>query len=315
MAEAPPIEDRVRAEGLLAPGRAVVVLLSGGGDSVCLLDVAVRVCGAGAVRALHVDYGLRDDSAEDAALCAALCERLGVPLAVERAPQPPSPGNVQAWARELRYAAARRLAAGADVATGHTASDQAETILYRLASSPSRRALLGMAARSGQVVRPLLSATREEARAHCRRRGLPYRDDPTNADERFARARVRHGLLPALRAVHPAAEANVVRAARLLRDEAAVLDALVDEALGGGDAIELARLRALPPALARLVVVRLAEDAAGRLVPRAGARTEDILALDAGRPWTALDLGDGVRAVVERGVLRMRATAPGATAT
>lgn len=314
MSDAPALEERVRGEGLLAAGRPVVVLLSGGGDSVCLLDLAARVCGAGAVRAVHLDYGLRPDSGADAALCAELCGRLGVELVVERAPAPPDAGNLQAWARELRYAAARRLAApgGADVATGHTASDQAETVLYRLASSPSRRALLGMAARSGDVVRPLLSTTRAEARAHCRAHDLPFRDDPTNADERFARNRVRHRLLAALREVHPAAEANVVRSAQLLRAEAAVLDALVDETLGGRAEVELERLRALPVALARLVVVRLAEDAAGRLVPRAGARTEEVLALDAARPWTALDLGDGVRAVVEHGVLRMTA-APGAS--
>ncbi|WP_206677938.1 hypothetical protein, partial [Salmonella enterica] len=86
-----------------------------------------------------------------------------------------------------------------------------------------------------------------------------------NEDPRFARARVRAGLGPALRAVHPAAEANVVRTAELLRDEAEVLDAVVAEALGGEDRIALARLAGLPRALARLVVRRLAEDATGTL--------------------------------------------------
>lgn len=306
MPEAPPLEERVRAEGLLTPGRPVVAMVSGGRDSVCLLDVAVRVAGADAVSALHVDYGLREGSSEDAALCGALCERLGVELTVEQAGAPPG-GNLQAWARELRYGRARELAAArdADIAAGHTATDQAETVLYRLASSPGRRALLGMAPRSGRLVRPLLSSTREETEAWCRAHGLAFHDDPTNAGDRFARGRVREGLLPALRAVHPAAEANVVRSAQLLRDEAAVLDEAVRTALGGRDEVALERLRGLPIALARLVVVRLAEDAGGRLVPRAASRTEEILALDDGRTWTALDLGDGVRAVVRHGVLRM----------
>jgi len=101
---------------------------------------------------------------------------------------------------------------------------------------------------------------------------------------------VRGGLVPALRSLHPAAERNVVRTAQLLADEAAVLDEVVRAALHGRDEVGLERLRALPIALARLVVVRLAEDAAGRLVPRAASRTEEILALDPGRPWTALDL-------------------------
>jgi tRNA(Ile)-lysidine synthase len=305
---------RVRDEGLLRPGKPVVVLLSGGRDSVCLLDVAVRICGAGAVSALHVDYGLRAESADDAAFCEALCERLGVALEVQRPEREggPGSGNLQAWAREWRYGRATELASerDADVAAGHTATDQAETVLYRLASSPGRRALLGMAPRSGRLVRPLLGVTREETAAWCRSRGLDWRDDVTNETDRYARGRVRHGLLPALSAVHPGAEANVVRTAELLRDEAAVLDEVMRSALAGRDRIALSRLRGLPIALARLIVVRLAEDAAGRLVPRAASRTEEILALDDARAWTALDVGDGVRAVVERGVLRMERQHP-----
>ena len=285
------------------------MLLSGGRDSVCLLGVAAEVAGAGAATALHVDYGLRPGSAGDAALCRDVCARLGVALEVVAAPPAPAGGgNLQAWAREVRYARADALARerDADVAAGHTATDQAETVLYRLASSPGRRALLGMAPRSGRLVRPLLAVTREETAAWCGARGLPWAEDATNADPRFARNRVRAALVPALRAVHPAAEANIVRTAELLRDEAAVLDAAVGEVLDeDGTAVALARLRALPIALARLVVVRLAEDAAGALVPRAASRTEEILALDPDRPWTALDIGDGVRAVVEGGVLRM----------
>ena len=296
------LEELIRAQGLLAPGRPVLVLLSGGRDSVCLLDAAVRI--SGDVRALHVDYGLRPDAAHDAAFCAELCARLGVPLQTVAGGPAPVSGNLQAWARERRYAAAEAAFDG-DIATGHTASDQAETILYRLAAAPSRRALLGMAPRAGRRIRPLLSLTRAQTEAWCRDAGLAFRDDPSNADPRFARNRVRAALLPALREVHPAAEANVVRAAEVLRAEGEVLDQLVDEALQAPPT--LARLRAMPLALARLVVVRLAEDAAGALVPRAAARTEEILALDDRRVRTALDVGDGVRAVVEGGVLRFEA--------
>ncbi len=104
------------------------------------------------MRALHVNYGLRADARADERHCAALCARLEVPLEVER-PRTPAdgPGNLQAWARDVRYAAAARLAAaaGARVAVGHTASDQVETIVYRLAASPGRRALIGMPDRRG----------------------------------------------------------------------------------------------------------------------------------------------------------------------
>jgi tRNA(Ile)-lysidine synthase len=300
--------ERVRATGLLADGRPVLVLLSGGRDSVCLLDCAVTLSGAGAVSALHVNYGLRAEADGDEAHCRALCERLGVALTVRRATVPEAPGNLQAWARDVRLGAAGRLAltSGALVATGHTATDQAETVLYRLASSPGRRALLGMPPREGRLVHPLLGITRDETAGHCRARDLRWREDASNDDPRFARNRIRADLVPALQAVHPAAERNVVRTAELLRDEAAVLDDVVATALAGSDRIAVEHLALLPRALARLVVRRLAEDAAGRLCARAPGRLDDILGLGDG----ALDVGDGVRAVVEAGMLRMVPTPP-----
>ncbi|MFL5845409.1 MAG: tRNA lysidine(34) synthetase TilS [Solirubrobacteraceae bacterium] len=297
--------ERVRATGLLPEGGPVVVLLSGGRDSVCLLDVAARI--GGDVVALHVNYGLRDEADGDEAACRRLCARLAVPLEVVRAGAPA--GNVQAWARELRYAEGGALAArhGALLAAGHTETDQAETILYRLASSPSRRALLGMKAADGGLVRPLLGATREETRSHCLTRGLGWVDDAGNDTGAYARGRVRGGLVPALEAIHPAAQRNVVRAAQLLREEAEVLDEVVDTALAGRDHVTLGHLRILPPALGRLVLRRLAEDAVGGFCPRVSARFEEVCELD---DHAMLDLGDGARAVVRRGVLRFERTPP-----
>jgi tRNA(Ile)-lysidine synthase len=299
---------RVRDEGLLAPDRPLVAMLSGGRDSVCLLDLSVRLLGAGSVTAVHVNYGLRDDSDADQAHCAELCERLGVTLETDSPRRPEGPGNLQSWARDTRYAAAARIALGRDalIATGHTADDQVETILYRLASSPSRRALLGMKQRDGSLVRPLLDFTRKQTTAYCEERGLAWRDDPTNAGESYARNRVRHRLAPALAEIHPAAARNVLRTAELLRDEAEVLDSLVDAELDANGSergtIELSRLAELPAPLRRLVVQRLADRAAGRPVPGAANHAEEVAALR--RTGKAmLDLGGGVRAVVERGVL------------
>jgi tRNA(Ile)-lysidine synthase len=302
--------ERVLAGGLLAPGTAVVAMLSGGRDSVCMLDLAVRAVGSDRVTALHVNYGLRDDSDEDQRHCTALCESLGAELAVELPQRPEGPGNLQAWARDTRYAAAAGLAMprGATIVTGHTADDQVETILYRLASSPSRRALLGMRPHDGSLARPLLGFTRVDTTAYCEQRGLAWRDDSSNAEPAYARNRVRHGLLPELAKIHPAAAANVLKTAALLRDEAEVLDALVDaEVDGSGDSrrgtIALERLAELPPALRRLVLQRLADGAAGRPVPGAARFAEQVTGLR--RTGTArLDLGGGVRAVVEAGVLR-----------
>jgi len=332
------VREAVRAGGLLASGEPLIVLLSGGRDSVCLLDVALALQPPQTVTALHLNYGLRDGAGADERHCALLCERLGVALRVVRADRQSTAqsaarretgagegtlpagrqegGNVQAWAREERYRAACELARELDsagrvpVASGHTASDQVETILYRLAASPGRRALLGMApsdrTRFGQrLIRPLLGITREQTTAYCRQRELGWCEDESNLDPTYARARVRGDLVPALRAVHPAAESNVLRTAALLREEAAVLEELVQEQLDGARRVALERLGAMPAALARLVVVRLAEEAAGTFVPQAGGRVDELLALARRGGRAELHLGGGAGAVIESGYLRV----------
>jgi tRNA(Ile)-lysidine synthase len=306
---APDLLARVEAGGLISPPRPLVAMLSGGRDSVCMLDLAVRARGPGVVTVLHVDYGLRPASHDDADFCASLCGDLGVELVTERPVRPETRGNLQAWARDVRYAAAARLAEARDatIVTGHTADDQVETILYRLASSPSRRALLGMKERDGRLARPLLGTTREEVTAYDEARGLAWREDASNEEEGYARNRVRHGLLPELAAIHPAAVQNVLRTAALLRDEAEVLDRLVAAELdGSGDAprarIAHVRFAALPPALRRLVLQRLADAAAGRPVAGAARFADQVAGLSRG--GSRLDLGDGVQAVLESGVLR-----------
>jgi tRNA(Ile)-lysidine synthase len=270
----------------------VVVLFSGGRDSTCLLDLAVRR--AGPVTALHVNYALRAEADEDEAHCAAMCERLGVPLRVHHPGAPR--GNVQAWAREVRYAQAERL--DGLIAVGHTATDQAETVLYRLIASPGRRGLLGMPARAGRVIRPLLAMTRAQTAAYCRERGLEWREDATNAAT--ARGRIRELL-----DLHPAAEANVARTLAQLRDEAEVLDLAVDAASD-------ADLATLPPALARLVLQRMAGDVA------IGAHADAILALARKGGTASLDLPGGLRATSEYGrvtIERPSAVEPPAPAT
>jgi tRNA(Ile)-lysidine synthase len=323
--------EQVRARGLIVPGRPLIVMYSGGRDSTCLLDVAVRIAGREAVRALHVEYGLRASAAADARHCEAICAELGVALAVRHPRHRPADGNVQAWARRERYGAAAELAAELDrarpsevgesptaaIAAGHTASDQAETILYRLASSPSRRALLGMRPRTPAgpgrpaLLRPLLVATREQTTAHCRTRGLRYRDDESNDSPAYARGRIRGELLPAFERVHPAAVANLAAAAEILADEAAVLDELVDAVLAreAAGTVSLEVLRAQPPALRRLIVQRLADGAAGEPAAGVARRAEEVAALPA-HGTASLHLPHGVRASVRAGVVRFDLTPP-----
>jgi tRNA(Ile)-lysidine synthase len=310
--------SRVRADGLLERGRPIVVMYSGGRDSTCLLDVAVRIAGADVVGAVHTNYGLRAAADADERHCAELCERLGVQLDVRRPVRPEGAtsiadgrraGNFQAWARDQRYGAAAELALArnADVAAGHTRSDQVETILYRLASSPSRRALLGMRAHDGRLIRPLLPFTREETANYCRERGLRWRDDESNESSAYARNRIRHELVPALERAHPAAQANVLALAEILRAEGDVLDELVASILDGHDEISLEQLRGLAPALRRLVVQRLADGAAGEPAAGVARRADEIAALSE-HGSASLDLPHGVRATARDGTVRFGRT-------
>jgi tRNA(Ile)-lysidine synthase len=293
-----------QASGLIRQGEPLVVLLSGGADSVCLLDCALRL--GAQVHVLHVNYGLRPGSDADEQFCRLLCDRMGADIVVERVTL--GEGNLQAEARRVRYELAERLALehACDFAAAHTASDQAETVLYRLAVSPGSRALLGMAPRRGRLVRPLLEAARDDTRTYCQERGLTWRDDPTNEDPRFARSRLRHEVLPVLRALSPAAEQTIAETSFLLRDERAVLERTADEAIDRlGIPTPLAALRAEPRGLARTVLVRLAERAAQAPVALSRSDCAAILGL-ADEGTQALDLGGGLRAVAEYGELRFQ---------
>jgi tRNA(Ile)-lysidine synthase len=303
---------RVAATGLIEPGSPVVVMLSGGRDSVCLLDVAVELASHEHVRALHINYGLRgEESDADEEACARLCAELDVRLTTKAVQRPSGSGNMHAWARDARYAIGAELSqqSGGKLAAAHTVDDQLETVLYRLATSPGRRALLGMPERSGALIRPLLAAkvTRRETTAWCSDRGLSWRDDQSNEDHAYARTRVRESLLPAFLSVDERAAGALLQTTELLRAEADALDEMVGEVLGDStDQIERDRLRSLPTAIGRLVLRRMAESATGRSCPRVASRLPDVLALSAG----SLDLGDGARVTVQSRDIRMSRTPP-----
>jgi tRNA(Ile)-lysidine synthase len=190
------IAEHIRRHDLVPANGEVVCLVSGGPDSTCLWhalgDLGYRVS------ALHVNHRLRGaESEEDARFCREV-------LGADVVDAPPTEGGSEAELRELRYAvAADRLRA-----TGHTASDQVETILYRLATSGTTTGI--RVKREDGVVRPLLTVWRAETEAYCEAEGLPYRLDRSNDDT--VRGLIRREVVPALRQIHPAAEENVLRA-------------------------------------------------------------------------------------------------------
>lgn len=292
--------EAVRDSGLIRAGEPLLVMLSGGADSVCLLDCAVTL--GARVSALHVNYGLREESDADAQHCRRLCEALGVPLTVERVSLPEG-GNLQAEARDRRYALAERHAPpGSDYAAAHTASDQAETVLYRLVSSSGARAIRAMRPAAGGIVRPLLCATAEDTRAWCAEHGIEPREDRTNADERLRRNLIRREVMPALTRVHPGAERNLARSAELLGE----LDELLRELAGEHvePHIALADLDDMPRALRVLVLREAAERAAGRPLRLPRALTAKLEAMAERRKGVErLSLGRDIEAVRDRATL------------
>jgi tRNA(Ile)-lysidine synthase len=305
------LESRVaahcRRNGLLPPGAPVLAMVSGGADSICLMHLLAELHD-GPVGALTVDHGLRPGSREQAAAVVAAARALGLAAHLAAPALAPGPG-LQERARDARLAAARRVAREggyARIATGHTASDQAETVLFRLARGTGRTGALGMAARRDDLVRPLLCLTGAETRAWCRERGIAVVRDPANEDPAYARARVRAGLLPALAEVHPGAEANVAAFAERLRDEGELLGPLLDAArarAAGGDGLSAAALASEPPAMRRLLIRRLIAEAG---LPAGAAAAEPVaraLALLDGPPGGIADLGRGAIAALEGGRL------------
>lgn len=204
------IEEHIRRHELIERGGEVTCLVSGGADSTCLWH-ALRALGY-RVSAVHVNHRLRGaESDVDAAFCR---ETFGAE--VIEAPR----GRTEAELRDLRY---RLTADRGTRATGHTASDQVETVLYRLVASRSTRGI--KLRREDGVVRPLLSVWREEADAYCAANGLATRTDSTNPDT--LRGLIRTEILPLLRRLHPAAEENILR----LADERPRLPRAMEETL------------------------------------------------------------------------------------
>lgn len=263
MVEQGRLADRVRE---LVGDRTAVVALSGGADSALLLKLAVD---AGIpTRAVHVHHGQPgSDELERAA--GAVAAHLAVPLVVIRVEVPAS-GSFETAARAARYPALHgELTEGDVLLVGHTADDQAETVLMRLARGSGPSGAAGMRGVQGRIVRPLLEYSGSDVRKQAEDAGLPFVDDPANVDHRHTRVVVRTEILPALERVQPGAGAALARHARL----AAELDDAVDSWAAAAlqhDRLSMAVYRASDQLLRRRAL-RLLAQRAGRLAPGEGA--------------------------------------------
>jgi tRNA(Ile)-lysidine synthase len=218
------------AEDLLGPcmvaeGTPIVAACSGGADSCALVAGLTRLSDRWPLSSVvFVDHGLRDSRIE--ALAAKnMAERAGLTLTVRRLELPAS-GNLQSEARLARYRALHEVAGNdAVIATGHTMTDQAETVLQRLTRGAGLRGLAGIRPREGALVRPMLRISREETRALR----LPFVDDPSNESDAYQRNRIRHHVLPLLREENPKVDAAIALTATQAQGELALIDAILEQ--------------------------------------------------------------------------------------
>lgn len=288
---------------LIPDGATVLVAVSGGLDSVVLLDLLRGLADNMSLRLVvgHFDHRMRDGSAADAHWVRGLCRAWDLPFSRGEAAVPP---RSEAEARRQRYQflhGAAQEAGAARIAVAHHADDQAETVLFRLARGTGLGGLAGMAARRGSIVRPLLPFRRARLVAWATERGLRHRSDPSNLDLRFARNRIRHVALPALERVRPGTVASILR----LADEAAraeeawnqVTDELLEDlAITAPDgSIQLAREGLL--GYHRHIRARLVRRAFGRLgrMPGRAGTLAALAFITSGASGGAIELAGGLR--------------------
>ena len=307
--------------GAPGAGQTVIAGLSGGPDSVAMLDALLSFAPSRGFRvvAAHLDHGLRPGAKPDAEFCRELCDRLGVRLRVGFADVAARArrdgGGIEEAAREERYAFLRGVKeeeGAVAIAVAHTRDDQAETLLLRLLRGAGRRGLAAMRERSGDRWRPLLRASRTDVLDHLRARDLPSREDPTNADPSFARNRVRAELLPYLESrLNPSARETLARAATVLAEEDDLLAELADAlwtrlARRDAAAVLLDRevLGSAPRALG-LRALRRALEETGGLKGVGHGHVEKLLGFAAGVSGRRLPLPGGREAFVRFGQIRI----------
>ncbi|MFO7706113.1 MAG: tRNA lysidine(34) synthetase TilS [Halopseudomonas sp.] len=286
---------------VMLAGSSGIVAFSGGPDSLCLLGVLAElagVCGWSALRAVHVDHGLRAASAAEAQQAQSLAQQLGVPCEVVRLSSRPARENLQQWARQQRMAAlvaAARATSSSWIATGHTADDQAETVLMRIVRGTGTAGLGAMAlARPLEgglwLLRPLLDARRWQVGAWLAGSNLCPVSDPSNASPAYLRNRLRAGVLPQLERDNPAVVAALCRLAATCREEHEALAAVATDAWCRSrhreQGLDVAALGRLPAGLLHRVLRREVEAVAGPQRARTLARQHllDLASLALGPP-------------------------------
>lgn len=257
----------LRENDLIPPGAHVTCAVSGGPDSMCMLWALYRAREALGISlaCAHFDHGLRQNSAADAAFVREFCEKYDIPFLCGRGSvtQQALPGeSAELAARRLRYAFLDACAPTGLIATAHTADDNLETVLLRLTRGTSLRGLGGIPVKQGRIIRPILFATRSQVLEYLAAEGVAHRTDETNDTDFCPRNRIRHHVIPALRAENPVLAQRTAALCRTLRAEDAYLSRLAEAALDSCRAESgwsCSKLRALDPVLRRRALFAIAQ--------------------------------------------------------
>jgi tRNA(Ile)-lysidine synthase len=302
---------------MFEPGSRVLVAVSGGPDSLCLLHSLVRLRRLLKIDPLcfHFDHRLRQGSERDAAYVRGQAKRLNVLFYLRAATSAPMRGeSVEAWAHIARYQALTEVleeVEGGVAAVGHTADDQAETVLLALLRGGGLEAISGMKPVNGPIVRPLLETSRQETGAFCKALGLRPRRDPMNEDPAFMRVAIRKRVIPQLEvALGRNLRVTLARTAALLRQDAEFLDHLAGAArldvVAGEEAgvvlLRAERLRELATAVAGRIVRAALLDLGA--FPE-GGHVDAVIALASARPGRSIDLPGGLIARREKEYVRL----------
>lgn len=310
-----------REHDMFLPGDTVLVAVSGGPDSMCLLHSLVLLRRLLRVKlgVFHFDHRLRADSGKDAAYVSRAAAKMKLPFHLVEADAGPARGqSVEDWAHQARLAAmghVLRESGAQRMAVAHTVNDQAETVLIGLIRGGGPDAVAGIRPVLGPFVQPLIDVTREEVEAFCRGLRLRPRRDPSNADTRLLRNALRHKGIPSLeRAVRREIVTPLARSAGLLREDAEELRAqaaphvneLIEETAEGA-LLPAHDLNALPRALASRV--------AGQALFRCGVSPTAeavgaVVDLAAGRPGRRRDLPEGLKASRDKEYVRLSRSSP-----
>ena len=313
----PAIEESFAAQ--FERGESVIVGVSGGADSMVLLELMARLREPLelSVQAVHVNYGLRGEASRlDEYLVRRRCRALDIFLTVHRATElSPEAANLEERAREIRHevlrAEAREVGASA-IVLGHTLDDQAETILMRLMRGSGLTGLAAMRAREGIIVRPLLKIPRTAIRKYAKERAISYRDDQSNLDLEFTRNRVRYQLLPLLREhFNPAITQTLVQSAELVGEDEQFMDELSEtlyrrfvKESSAGVSIASTEFLEFPNALQRRVLRSMLRAVArGKKIGHVRAVELALRALAKNNHGVIFPLGEGLTLERKKGIL------------